>query len=67
MQPHSMKFIYSAVNAVASGKYDRETEERVSRAIEAELLAIAAHLPAKALWGLLPEHSQHAGVTPNID
>lgn len=67
MQPHSMKFIYSAVNSVASGKLDRETEGRVSQAIEAELMAIAAHLPGKALWGLLPEHSQHAEVTPNIN
>ena len=47
MQSQSMKFVYSAVNAVASGKFDRETEERVSQAIEAELLAIAAHLPAQ--------------------
>ncbi len=66
MQPHSMKFIYSAVNAVASGKLDQETEERVSRAIEADLLAIAAHLPGKASRGLLPEHGQPAGVTANI-
>jgi len=33
---------------VASGKFDLETEERVSQAIEAELLAIAAHLPAES-------------------
>jgi hypothetical protein len=43
-----MKFVYSAVNAVASGKLDRETEERVSQAIEAELLVIATHLPVTA-------------------
>jgi hypothetical protein len=48
MQPHSMKFVYSAVNAVASGKLDRETEERVSQAIEAELTVIATHLPVKS-------------------
>ena len=48
MQPHSMKFVYSAVNAVATGKLDRETEERVSKAIEAELLVIATHLPVES-------------------
>ena len=48
MQPHSMKFVYNAVNAVASGKLDRETEELVSHAIEAELLAIATRLPAES-------------------
>lgn len=47
MQPHSMKFVYSAVNAVASGKLDRETEERVLQAIEAELTVIATHLPVE--------------------
>ena len=49
MTPHSMKFVYSAVNAVASGKLDRETEERVSQAIEAELAVIATHLPVESL------------------
>ena len=48
MQPHSMKFVYSAVNALASGRFDVETEEGVSAAIEAELLAIAAALSAEA-------------------
>jgi hypothetical protein len=42
-----MKFVYSAVNAVASGKLDRETEERVLQAIEAELTVIATHLPVE--------------------
>jgi hypothetical protein len=51
MQPHSMKFVYSAVNTVASGKLNRETEECVSQTIEAELLAIAAHLSGKATMG----------------
>ena len=46
MQPHSMKFVYNALNAVASGKLDRETEELVSHAIEAEILAIATRLAA---------------------
>jgi len=48
MQPHSVKFVYCAVNAVASGKLDRETEERVSQAIEAELTVIATHLPVES-------------------
>ena len=48
MRPHSMKFVYSAVNAVASGKLDRETEERVSQAIKAELLAIGTQLSAES-------------------
>jgi hypothetical protein len=48
MHPHSIKFVYTAVNAVASGKLDRETEERVSQTIEAELLAIATDLPAES-------------------
>jgi len=48
MKLHSSKFVYNAINAVASGKLDRETEEGLSRAIEAELAAIAAHLPAEA-------------------
>lgn len=45
---HPMNFVYSAVNAVASGKLDRETEERVSQAIQAELKAIGTRLPAES-------------------
>jgi hypothetical protein len=59
MQLNSMKIIYNAVNAVATGKLDPETEERVSKAIKAELLAIAAHLPAKALSELPAQSRQH--------
>jgi len=52
MQQHSIKFVYSAVNALASGKFDPETEERVSQAIKAELLALAAQLPAQAIMDI---------------
>jgi len=51
---------------VASGKFDPETEERVSQAIETELLAITAPLPANTRMEIAAEHSQHVGVTPNI-
>jgi hypothetical protein len=56
-----MKFIHNPVNAVASGKFDRQTEKRLSPAMEEKFPAIAAHLPAKAIMGIVPERSQHVG------
>lgn len=44
MKPESMKFIYSAVNAIASGKNDALTEQRLADAIGQELIAIRSHL-----------------------
>ena len=44
MNPISMEFIYRAMNAIASGKHDPETEQCLSDAIEEELLAMNASL-----------------------
>jgi hypothetical protein len=39
---NSFEFIYKAINAIASGKHDPETEQCLSDAIEEELFAINA-------------------------
>ena len=44
MKRNSVKFIYQAMNAIASGKHDPETEQCLSDAIEEEILAINASL-----------------------
>jgi hypothetical protein len=44
MKRNSIEFIYQAMNAIASGKHDRETEQCLSDAIEEELLAMNASL-----------------------
>jgi hypothetical protein len=44
MKPNSIQFIYQAMNAIASGKHDPETEQCLSDAVEQELLAINASL-----------------------
>jgi len=44
MKSNSIEFIYEAINALASGKHDPETEQCLSDAIEQELLAIKASL-----------------------
>jgi hypothetical protein len=44
MKSNSIEFIYEAMNALASGKHDPETEQSLSDAIEQELLAIKASL-----------------------
>jgi hypothetical protein len=44
MNPNSMEFICRAVNAIASGKHDAETEQCLSDAIEEELFAMNASL-----------------------
>jgi hypothetical protein len=44
MKRNSIEFIYQAMNAIASGKHDPETEQCLSDAIEEELLAMNARL-----------------------
>ena len=44
MKPNCIEFIYSAMNALASGTHDPETEQTLADAIEEELLAIQASL-----------------------
>jgi hypothetical protein len=44
MKTNSIQFIYEAMNAIASGKHDPETEQCLSDAVEQELLAINASL-----------------------
>jgi hypothetical protein len=44
MKTNSIQFIYQAMNAIASGKHDSETEQCLSDAVEQELLAINASL-----------------------
>jgi hypothetical protein len=44
MPTNSIEFIYQAMNAIASGKHDPETQQCLSDAIEEELLAINASL-----------------------
>jgi len=42
MKANSIEFIYMAMNALASGKHDPETEQCMSDANEHELLALNA-------------------------
>jgi len=44
MKPNSIEFIYQAMNAIAGGKHDPETELCLADAIEEELLAMNASL-----------------------
>ena len=44
MKPNSIEFIYKAMNAIASGKHDSETEQSLADAIEEELLTMNASL-----------------------
>ena len=44
MKRNSIEFIYQAMNAIASGKHDPETEQCLSDAIEEELLVMNASL-----------------------
>jgi hypothetical protein len=44
MNPNSIEFIYRAMNAIASGKHDPETEQCLADAVDEELLAINASL-----------------------
>jgi hypothetical protein len=44
MKPNSIEFIYQAMNAIASGKHDPETERCLSDAIAEELLVMNASL-----------------------
>jgi uracil DNA glycosylase len=44
MNPNSIEFIYKAINAIASGKHNPETEQCLSDAIDEELLLINANL-----------------------
>jgi len=47
MKPHSIEFIYQALEAIDSGKYDVETQQLLSAAIKQEFLAIVAHVALK--------------------
>ena len=49
MKTNSIQFIYQAMNAIASGKHDPETEQCLSDAVEQELLVINASL-VLATW-----------------
>jgi hypothetical protein len=44
MKRNSIEFIYKAMNAIASGKHDPESEQCLADAIEEELLAMNASL-----------------------
>lgn len=44
MKRNSIEFIYKAMNAIASGKHDPETEQCLSDAIREELLMMNARL-----------------------
>jgi hypothetical protein len=42
MKMSSVEFIYMAMNALASGRYDLETEQCMLKAIQEELLSLHA-------------------------
>jgi hypothetical protein len=52
MKPNSIQFIYQAMNAIASGKHDPETEQYLSDAVEEELLAMNANLVLERWRGI---------------
>jgi hypothetical protein len=52
MKPNSIQFIYQAMNAIASGKHDAETEQYLSDAVEEELLAMNANLVLERWRGI---------------
>ena len=60
MKPNSIEFIYKAMNAIASGKHDRETEQCLADAVEEELLAIHASL-------VLASWRANTGYTPGAE
>ena len=47
MKSKSIEFIYQAMNAIASGKHDAETEQQLCEAVEEEILALNASLMVK--------------------
>lgn len=49
---NSFEFIFQAMNAIASGKHDPETEQCLSDAIEEELFAINASLVLERWRGI---------------
>ncbi len=57
MDSNSMEHIYGAINTIANGKLDHETEERVAQSIEQELLKLRARFTAGPA-ALLHESSQ---------
>jgi hypothetical protein len=59
MNPNSIEFIYKAINAIASGKHDPETEQCLSDAIEEELFVINANLALERHeFMVLPPHGE---------
>ena len=60
MKRNSIEFIYQAMNAIASGKHDPETEQCLSDAVEEELLAMNASLA-------LPTWRENNISTPEIE
>ena len=58
MKPNSIEFIYQAMNAIASGKHDPETEQHLSDAVEEELLAMNTNLVLERWRGITAPTSQ---------
>jgi hypothetical protein len=52
MKTNSIDFIYGAMNAIASGKHDPETEQCLAEAVEGELLEIKANLVLPSWRGI---------------
>jgi hypothetical protein len=52
MKSESVQFIYQAMNAIASGTHDPETEQCLYDAVEQELLAMKASL-VLARWRVI--------------
>jgi hypothetical protein len=44
MEPESVRFMYRAINAIASGKHDPLTEQCLADAVAQELIAIRARI-----------------------
>jgi hypothetical protein len=62
MKSNSIEFIYQAMNAIASGKHNSETEQCLSDAIEEELLVMNAGLVLaswRANMAYTPEMEAH--------
>jgi hypothetical protein len=59
MKTSSIEFIWKAMNAIASGRHDPETEQCLSDAIEEELLAMNASLVLEK-WLGITAHGHHA-------
>ena len=58
MKPNSIQFVYQAMNAIASGKHDAETEQYLFDAVEEELLAMNANLVLERWRGITAPTSQ---------